>query len=341
MGAALLVKPAAKARFSVLTFGIAQIAMDVEPGIGMLLGWEVLHGQSHTVLGALLIACLVAWIAPLICTPILQRYNHEVRHYKQDWLEEPPQMDKYAVWAGALFGTFSHIVLDSLMHHDIHPLAPFSDTNPLMDLVTHDGVYQWCVLMGAVGCAWWLRTKLKMRRDNQTTQSESKPQAQKSAVLVLTLALASLVAATDAFVYGAPFLIVFLLIPFLLASPVLIVMAVSSRGLQPLKAVGGVVLLAVATVHFCSWLDDLAQRHSQPVIDAIDRYHADTGSYPQSLEVLMPRYIAALPELKPVANQPKLEYRMVEAQPELSFRTGFAFSIRVYEFANRSWHSYD
>lgn len=159
MGVALIVKPVTKRHFSLLTFGIAQIAMDIEPGIGMLAGTQVLHGPSHTIWGALLIACLVVWIAPWICDPVLRRYNSEVRHYKQDWLVEPEFVSRAAVMTGAFFGTFSHIVLDSLMHHDIHPLAPFSNANPLLDLVSHDGVYQLCALFAAVGSFFWLVTK--------------------------------------------------------------------------------------------------------------------------------------------------------------------------------------
>lgn len=60
MGAALIVKPAARQHFSVLVFGIAQVAMDIEPLIGMILDWDVLHGPSHTILGALAIGALVA-----------------------------------------------------------------------------------------------------------------------------------------------------------------------------------------------------------------------------------------------------------------------------------------
>ena len=67
MGAALIVKPGLNQKFSIITFGIAQIAMDIEPGIGMLTDADVLHGPTHTVLGALIIACLVIYIAPSIC----------------------------------------------------------------------------------------------------------------------------------------------------------------------------------------------------------------------------------------------------------------------------------
>jgi hypothetical protein len=35
MGAALIVKPVTDLRFSLLTFTVAQVAMDIEPGIAM------------------------------------------------------------------------------------------------------------------------------------------------------------------------------------------------------------------------------------------------------------------------------------------------------------------
>ena len=45
------------------------------------------------------------------------------------------------------------------MHHDIRPLAPFTQVNPLKDLVSHDGVYQLCVVVGLIGIALWLLMK--------------------------------------------------------------------------------------------------------------------------------------------------------------------------------------
>jgi hypothetical protein len=159
MGAALIVKPATDKKFSLLTFAIAQVAMDVEPGIGMLMSSNTLHGASHTVGGAFLIACLVIAVSKWICIPILRRYNREVIHYKQYWLLESESLDRVGVVTGAFFGTFSHIVLDSLMHHDIHPLVPFSNANPLLGLVSHDNVYLLCAVLFAVGAALWLVAK--------------------------------------------------------------------------------------------------------------------------------------------------------------------------------------
>ncbi|MBF7728624.1 DUF4184 family protein [Pseudomonas sp. N040] len=159
MGAALFVKPGLNRRFSLITFGIAQVAMDIEPGIGMFAGAEALHGPSHTIGGALVIALLVTLVAPSICNFLLRRWNKEVMHHKLPWLQESLPVSKVAVIVGALIGTSSHILLDSLMHHDIRPFSPISDANPFLGLMTHDGVYQLCAILGVLGAIAWLGMK--------------------------------------------------------------------------------------------------------------------------------------------------------------------------------------
>jgi membrane-bound metal-dependent hydrolase YbcI (DUF457 family) len=164
MGVALIVKPAAQKHLSLITFGIAQIAMDIEPLIGMMRQSDILHGPTHTIIGAVVIGFLVTLISPSICRPILHRYNQEVTTYKLDWLSETTAPTRLAIWSGAFGGTLTHILLDSFMHDDIRPLAPFSDTNPLLHVISHDGVYQLCVALGVVGCMGWLLTKWAYRQ---------------------------------------------------------------------------------------------------------------------------------------------------------------------------------
>ncbi len=156
MGAALIVKPALNSRFSVITFGIAQVAMDVEPGVRMWTNSDVLHGPTHSMLGALIMAFIVMLMAPSVCNYLLTKWNKEVIYYKQPWLVHSGPVSKSAVTIGAFFGTLSHVVLDSLMHHDIHPLSPFSQANPFMGLIAHDGVYRACMIAGVLGIAGWL-----------------------------------------------------------------------------------------------------------------------------------------------------------------------------------------
>ena len=176
MGAALIVKPGLNRHFSVIAFGLAQVAMDIEPGIGMLTGANVLHGPTHTLLGALIIALIVLFIAPVIYRHLIARWNTEVIHYKLAWLIEPTHLSKTAAAIGAFVGTMSHIALDSMMHQDMHPLAPFSQANPLMGFIAHDGIYQLCAVAGVIGAIAWVAIKWVTRgHERHSPESATKP----------------------------------------------------------------------------------------------------------------------------------------------------------------------
>ena len=122
-------KSVAGDHFSLITFGVAQVVIDIEPGIGMLRGSEVLHGWTHTYLGATIIAGLVLLCRPL-CNRILMRWNAELRHHRLFGFTSKEPIGWSAAAIGAFVGTYSHVALDSLMHLDIQPFAPFSGANP-------------------------------------------------------------------------------------------------------------------------------------------------------------------------------------------------------------------
>ena len=113
----------------------------------------------------MLIACIAAFVSPSVCSFIVQRWNREVHHYKLDWLEETATVSRAVVIASTFFGTLSHVVLDSFMHHDIHPFAPFSNANPMLNLISHDGVYQLCFAAGAYFSPSWTAFQADRGRD--------------------------------------------------------------------------------------------------------------------------------------------------------------------------------
>lgn len=156
MGPGLAIKAVAGRRFSLLAFGVAQVVMDMEPLIGMVRGAAVLHGPTHTYLAALVLAVLVAAICPWASRALLQRFHRELRFYRLDWLVEEPTWQGHAVLSGALLGTLSHVLLDSFMHADITPLAPWSDSNVLLAGVSVDTLHGLCVLSGALGALGWV-----------------------------------------------------------------------------------------------------------------------------------------------------------------------------------------
>jgi hypothetical protein len=156
MGPALAVKAVMRRRFSVLAFGLAQVAIDIEPAIGLWRGWERLHGWTHTYLGATAIASLVTVFCAPICLWILRRWNAELRNRGLAWLVESDELAPGSVAAGAFIGTLSHVALDSLMHPDMRPLAPFSPYNTLLDAVPLAGLEIGCIVAGAAGMAAWV-----------------------------------------------------------------------------------------------------------------------------------------------------------------------------------------
>lgn len=164
MGAGLMAKAVLDGRISLISFGLAQVLIDLEPGVRMITGQGDLHGWSHTVAGALGIGAITTLTAPWLIRPIVQRWNQELVHYCQTWLTVPVTPRKGAVAMGAFVGTFSHLLLDGFMHADMHPLAPFTRLNPLLEWLPHDTVYVLCAVAAAVGAAAWLVRKRVQRQ---------------------------------------------------------------------------------------------------------------------------------------------------------------------------------
>jgi hypothetical protein len=155
MGPGLVFKAGLGARMSVVAFGLSQVAIDVEPLLAFLLGWMKLHGWTHTYLGATLIAAAVTAVGRPPSEWILRRWNRELRHHKLDRFQSPEKLTLGQVACGSFVGTWSHVAIDSLMHPDMRPFAPFSQANGLLDLATYDQVSAACAILLAAGLVAW------------------------------------------------------------------------------------------------------------------------------------------------------------------------------------------
>ncbi len=56
-----------------------------------------------------------------------------------------------AAAAGAFVGTYSHVLLDSIMHSDMRPLAPWSQHNSLLLVVPIGTLHVVCTVSGVLG----------------------------------------------------------------------------------------------------------------------------------------------------------------------------------------------
>ena len=126
--------------FSFMVFGGSQVLMDIEPLIGILANKPILHGPTHTLLGALAIGTLAGIIGKPISAAVLRWLS--VPHYPFTWA---------ASFLGAYVGTFSHIVLDAIMHSDMSPWWPVAGGNQLLGQISLGHLHVACMVAGLLG----------------------------------------------------------------------------------------------------------------------------------------------------------------------------------------------
>jgi membrane-bound metal-dependent hydrolase YbcI (DUF457 family) len=127
-------------------YALANVAMDVEPLYHLLNNDAQLHGATHTLLGAGFIGVGTAlWgrIALRRTWGLYERWSANAG--------SPFHITNLQAWLGALLGTFSHVLMDAVMHIDMHPFLPLVDANPWLDVSCTEHVYLGCVLAGMVG----------------------------------------------------------------------------------------------------------------------------------------------------------------------------------------------
>lgn len=142
LGPGALFKAVGGRHFSFMVFGGTQVLMDIEPLIGLIRGWPVLHGYTHTVAGAFPIALAAALIGRPISELVLRMAA--VQHNRISWR---------AAFAGAFVGSYSHVALDAVMHADMHPWLPLAEGNGLLGIVPLGLLHLLCLGSGIAGMA--------------------------------------------------------------------------------------------------------------------------------------------------------------------------------------------
>jgi membrane-bound metal-dependent hydrolase YbcI (DUF457 family) len=130
-------------KLSFLAFSMANVIIDIEPLYYMLTRQFRLHQFFHTYIGATLIvgatiALFIAarWFARRFWLPDIFRWR---------------ELALMPVVVGAVAGSYTHVLFDSIMHADITPFAPFSNANPLLLAVELDTLHLACFGAGVLG----------------------------------------------------------------------------------------------------------------------------------------------------------------------------------------------
>lgn len=139
MGIGVAAKALAPRLISLQVFTLTQVTMDIEPGVRMAMYSNVLHGWTHTLAGAVpvALASAVAW-----------KFLERRRVWR--WTFDPitPAM----LWTTCFVGTWSHVLLDSLIHRDM------ASTRKLLSLdhslfLSHEAVQMACMVCAGLGAA--------------------------------------------------------------------------------------------------------------------------------------------------------------------------------------------
>ncbi len=162
MGPGILIKGLLQSSFSLMVFGWTQIIMDIQPLLVMLSGEGHIHGFSHTYIGAILLACVSALSGKYLSQfglYILQLT--ESKHVNIPW---------HIAFTSAFIGSFSHVLLDSIMHSDVQPFYPFALSNNLLNVISVSTLHKLCLYSGLVGAGVYYYLNWRQKKLNNTRQ---------------------------------------------------------------------------------------------------------------------------------------------------------------------------
>lgn len=154
------IKSIAPRQFSWSMFTLTNIAIDFEPLYYFFTIGELAHRFFHTIIGASIIAVLSVLIGKPISEFGLKIWNSGLAKEDIRWFGTGLKISYSSAWLGAFIGAYSHLLLDSLMHHDIQPLSPFIETNSLLEAIPLETLHTICWASFGVGMATYIIRKI-------------------------------------------------------------------------------------------------------------------------------------------------------------------------------------
>lgn len=151
MGPGIIIKALFQGFFSLIIFGWAQILMDLQPLFAIITSVGKLHGFSHTYIGATLIAFISAFTGKWIYGMVMVFIKKDFTEYQKKLFDVPKKLTTGVCIISALLGTYSHVILDSIMHGDVEPFYPVNLENNLHLVLSIENLYKLCLYTGIVG----------------------------------------------------------------------------------------------------------------------------------------------------------------------------------------------
>jgi uncharacterized protein DUF4184 len=147
----MLVKAILQGFFSLIIFGWAQLLMDLQPILVVLTGKGNLHGFSHTYIGATLIAIFSALTGKWVYQAIMVFIKKDFSDYQKLLFDVPKKLTMRVCVVSAFIGTYSHVLLDSIMHADVEPYYPIYLANDINLIISIESLHKLCIYTGLLG----------------------------------------------------------------------------------------------------------------------------------------------------------------------------------------------
>ncbi len=148
-GPGFLAKATFTKYFSFRIFMLTNVIIDLESIYFVLTNQYPLHRFFHTYFGATIIAVGCIVVGRQICYRLTSIWNMIFKSFKTINKE----ISVVALIITVFVGTYSHIILDSIMHQDLCPFYPWNKSNDLLHILSYGQLHLFCVLTGVIGIA--------------------------------------------------------------------------------------------------------------------------------------------------------------------------------------------
>lgn len=162
-GPAIALKAAAPAYFSLSAFTLSQILIDLEPLYYLIIDDRPLFRFWHTYAGAIVILLICVVISKPVGKGAIRLWNKIFSPGHHSRLHGINNITWKATIIGASFGAFSHVLLDSIMYDDVHPLSPWSEENVMFGALGPLALHFGLIALGTVGAFWLILMVLTNR----------------------------------------------------------------------------------------------------------------------------------------------------------------------------------
>ena len=166
LGPGLLIKSVLQGSFSLIIFTWSQVLMDIQPILVVLTGKGQLHGFSHTYVGSTVIAIFAALTGRWVYHWITRFIEKGFTDYQKKLFAVPAKLTTSICISSALVGTFSHVLIDSIMHADMQPFFPLAIENQVLLIVTIETLHKVCVYTGLLGAVIFFAVRFIRSRSN-------------------------------------------------------------------------------------------------------------------------------------------------------------------------------